>query len=305
MTAIVASASDDRRTERSTVDVPQPGPGEVLVAVRAFSINRGELALLSHREAGWRPGQDVAGQVAALGDGVTGLEIGQSVAALADGGGWAEYVLAPEGRIAPIPDGTTIEQAAALPMAGTTALNLVRRGGALLGRHALVTGASGGVGGYAVQLLARSGAHVTALARPAHTERLQNLGAADVVDTLDDIGDPIDFALESVGGQSLADTITHMTPESTIVMFGNSSGEPTPIDVFAFAGGHEDAQLATYFSYHHEHEAGTNLATLLDLVASGDLQVDIGLHESWDAIEEALDALAQRRVTAKAVLTIQ
>lgn len=74
--------------------------------------------------------------------------------------------------------------------------------------------------------------------------------------------------------------------------------------MFAFTGGHEDACLQTYFSYHHEHEAGASLATLLDLTDHGDLQVKSGLQEPWEATEDALDALAQRRVTAKAVLTI-
>lgn len=304
MTAIVVAGDADRRTERRSVEVPEPGPGAVLVAVRAFSINRGELALLSRRGPGWRPGQDIAGEVAAVGDGVTGVKVGERVAALVDGGGWAEYALAPERRIATIPAGVTVEQAAALPMAGTTALNLVRHGGSLLGRRALITGASGGVGGFAVQLLARSGAHVIALARTAHTDRLQSLGASEVVESLGDQVAPIDFALESVGGQTLADVLARIAPEGTVVMFGNSSGEPTPLDIAAFAGGHEDARMQTYFSYHHVREAGANLATLLDLTASGALQSEIGLHEPWDAIEDALDALGQRRITAKAVLTI-
>jgi len=304
MTAIVSAGDGHRRTERRTVDVPQPGPGEALVAVRAFSVNRGEFALLAQSEPGWRAGQDVAGEVVAVGDGVTDVEVGQRVAALVDSGGWAEYAVAPEERIAALPDGVTVEQAAALPMAGTTALNLVRQGGTLLGRRALVTGASGGVGGYAVQLLARSGAHVLALARSTHAERLHALGAAEVVEALDDQVAPVDFALESVGGHTLAHAIAHINPEGTVVMFGNSSGEPTPIDVYAFMGGHEDARLQTYFSYHHVHEAGPDLVTLLDLTDHGDLQVEIGLRESWDATEDVLDALAQRRVTGKAVLTI-
>lgn len=303
MTAIV-SAAGDRRTGRQTVDVPKPGPGEVLVAVRAFSINRGELALLAHREPGWRPGQDIAGEIVAVGEGVTGWDVGRRVAALIDGGGWAEYALAPVERVATVPDEVPFEQAAALPMAGTTALGLVRQGGSMLGRRALVTGASGGVGGYAVQLLARSGARVVALGRPGQVERLRVLGAAEVVTTLDDLSAPVDFALESVGGDTLGRTIGVLRASGTVMVFGNSSGELTPIDVFAFAGGHEDARLQTYFSYRHEHEAGTNLAALLALTADGDLQVEIGLQDDWEALEDALDALARRRVSAKAVLTI-
>lgn len=303
MSALVAAAGE-RRIERRRVPVPRPRPGEVLVAVHAFSINRGELALLAHREPGWRPGQDIAGEVVAVGQGVSRIEVGQRVAALVDGGGWAEYALASEARTAAVPDGVTLEQAAALPMAGTTALGLVQQGGALLGRRALVTGASGGVGGYAVQLLSRAGARVVALSRSGHAERLRGLGADEVVESLDSLNAPVDFALESVGGHTLADTVAHMSPGGTIMVFGNSSGEPTPLDVFAFAGGHEDARLQTYFSYRHEHTAGASLATLLDLASRGELRIDLGLQEPWEATEDALDALARRRVSAKAVLTV-
>lgn len=305
MQALVATPGGARRIERRGVVVPRPAAEEVLVAVRVFSINRGELALLAAHGEGWRPGQDIAGEVIALGDGVSDLRVGQRVAALVDGGGWAEYAVAPAARIAALPDRVSFEQAAALPMAGTTALNLVRSGGSLLGRRALITGASGGVGGLAVQLLTRSGAHVVALAGSAHAARLRDLGAADVVERLDDRVGTVDVALESVGGQTLAAAIARIAPQGTIVMFGNSSGEQTPIDVFAFVGGHEDARLQTYFSYRHEHTVGANLATLLELVDHGDLRVEIGLHDRWDATEQALAALEQRRVTAKAVLTIE
>lgn len=304
MTAVVATPGRQGRIERRGAAVPEPAADEVLVAVRAFSINRGELALLARREEGWRPGQDIAGEVAAVGHGVCGIQVGQRVAALVDGGGWAEYAVAPAARIAAIPHRVSFEQAAALPMAGTTALNLVRQGGALLGRRALITGASGGVGGYAVQLLTRSGAHVIALARSGDSERLQALGAREVIEALDDRVAPVDFALESVGGQTLAGAIAHIVPQGTVVMFGNSCGQPTAIDVFAFAGGHEDARLQTYFSYRHEHEAGANLATLLELADNGHLQVEIGLQEPWEATEDALDALEHRRIAAKAILTI-
>ena len=305
MSAIVATGDGDHGIGRDTVEVPRPGPGMVLVAVRAFSVNRGELALLRHRDQGWRPGQDIAGDVVAIGPDVTDIAIGDRVAALIDGAGWAQYALAPAARIAVVPDGISYPRAAALPMAGTTALGLVRRGGSLLGRRALVSGASGGVGGFAVQLLARAGAHVTALARPSHAEDLRQLGAAEVVASLtEDPIPPVDFVLESVGGQTLSDAIGCIAVGGTVVTFGNSCGEPTMIDIFAFAGGHEGARVETYFSYQHEDQAGSSLTTLLDLAARDQLRIRIGRQEPWERTAEVIEALVRRQVSGKAVLTV-
>src|SRR5215207_8146378 len=164
MRAIVATPEGPTWTERREVPPPEPAADETLVAVRAFAVNRGELMLLRMRGDGWRPGQDVAGEVIQAASDGSGPAVGARVAGLVDWEGWAESVAVPTHRLATVPYGVDLAHAAALPMAGTTAMGLVREGGPLLGARVLVTGASGGVGHLAVQLAALGGARVTAVA---------------------------------------------------------------------------------------------------------------------------------------------
>ena len=138
---------------------PEPSADEIVVDVRAFAVNRGELRLIPARPDGWRPGQDVAGHVRRAMDGPAA---GARVVAIAQGGGWSERVAVPAAHCAPLPDDVSFEQAASLPIAGLTALRALRQGGFLLGREVLVTGATGGVGQFAVQLARAAGARVTA-----------------------------------------------------------------------------------------------------------------------------------------------
>jgi NADPH:quinone reductase len=282
---------------------PQPAPGESVVEVRAFSLNRGELRLLQNRPEGWRPGQDIAGVVvhAASGDGPA---VGQRVVGLADQAGWAEKVALPADRLAVLPEGISFEAAATLPVAGLTALRILRFGGSLLGRRVLITGAAGGVGHFAVQLAAASAAEVVAVARSAdRAAGVRDLGASAVVTALEELDGFFDLILESVGGQSLAAAITLVAPGGTIVVFGNSSRQPTPISFSEFFG-HEGARLQTYFSYASGAAADLDLALLVGLVDRGTLTPRIGLETSWRDLVNVADALRDRRVDGKAVLRV-
>jgi NADPH:quinone reductase len=311
MQAVVATPDGPGWTERREVPVPEPAPGEALIAVRAFSINRGELRLLRSRGEGWRPGQDVAGEVVRPAADVAGPpggtqpgpEAGARVAGLANWHGWAQYAAVPAHRLAALPDEVDWVRAAALPMAGTTALNLVRGCGALLGRRMLVTGASGGVGHLAVQLAAAAGAEVTAVAAEQHRDELSARGAAEIVPKLAAAPGLYDFILESAGGASLAAAVEHIAPGGTIVCFGNSSRERTPISFSDFFD-HAEARIQTYFSARHEGEAGEGLEVLLELVRDGRLHVKVGFEAGWDRLEEALDGLEARRFPGKAVLLV-
>jgi NADPH:quinone reductase len=304
MSAVVATPDGPRWTERRDVPAPEPEDGEALVAVRAFAVNRGELSLLASRGGGWQPGQDVAGVVVRAAADGSGPRAGARVAGLAEMAGWGQYAAVPADRLAVLPDGVGYEQAAALPMAGTTALNVVRAGGALLGQRVLVTGASGGVGGFAVQLAAIGGARVTAVARSEHAPRLAQYGASEVVA---DVGEAAtgayDVVLESVGGAALAAAFERIAPGGVLVAYGNSSRAAAPFDFFAFAG-RDDARVRTYFSSAHAHEAGAGLAVLLDLLAAGRLRVELGVMDSWDRLDDALDRLRDRRLAGKAVFTV-
>jgi len=303
MRAIVSTSQGPSFTERRDVPAPEPEPNEAVVAVRAFAVNRGELRLVSARD-GWQPGQDVAGEVLRAAADGSGPQAGERVAGLAEWHGWAEEAVVPTHRLAPVPDGVDLEVAAALPMAGTTAAQLVRQGGALLGSRVLITGASGGVGHLAVQLAALGGAEVVAVARPERADALRRYGAAEVVGDPADADGPFELVLESVGGAALQAALDRVTPGGTVILFGNSSREPAALDFAAFGGGHEEATIRTYFSARHEAEAGRVLQRLLHLVSDGRLQVEIGARESWDRLNDVLDALRERRFTGKAVLTV-
>src|SRR4051795_9037470 len=202
MLAIVATAEGPSWTERREVPPPAPAPNEALVAVRAFAVNRGELTLVRRRD-GWQPGQDVAGEVAQAAADGSGPPVGARVAGLAEWHGWAAQAAVPSHRLAVLPDRVDFGRAAALPMAGTTAANLVREGGALLGARVLITGASGGVGHLAVQLAALTGAEVVAVARPERAGALRRYGAVEVVGDPADAEGPFELVLESVGGAAL------------------------------------------------------------------------------------------------------
>jgi len=130
MRALVATGPANAATplELREVDEPSPARDESIVAVRAVSINRGELRLLSVRPAGWRPGQDIAGTVVKAAADGDGPAVGTRVVALVDQAGWAERVAVPRSRIAVVPDVVSFAQAATLPVAGLTALRALRLG---------------------------------------------------------------------------------------------------------------------------------------------------------------------------------
>lgn len=287
-----------------TVPDPIPTASQALVAVRAFSVNRGEMALLAARTEDWRPGQDIAGVVVEPAADGTGPAAGARVVGLAEDSGWAELATVPTSRLAEIPDEVDIEQAAALPLAGRTALNTIRLGGNLLGRQVLVTGATGGVGEFQVQLAVLSGARVIAVARPEAESRLTRLGAASVVPTVADADGPYHLIAESTGGQSLGDAIARTAPGATVVVLGTTSGEKTPVDVYDFIG-HEGVRLVNYMSYADSSPISADLHLLLELVATKKLETNLGFRADWTQVDDAIDGLRHRKFHGKAVLTIQ
>lgn len=306
MLALVNTPSASIPVELREVAEPQPAPDEAIVEVHAFSLNRGELALLANRPEGWRPGQDIAGVVVQAAADGSGPKEGTRVVALADGGGWAQRVAAPTARMAALPDNVSLATAATLPVAGLTALRTVRLGGALLGRRALITGAAGGVGSFAVQLAALAGAEVTGVVgRPERAAGLTERGATATVTTIQEAEGLFDLILESAGGPSLAGAISKVAPGGTIVVFGNSSSQETPISFANFAG-HAGARLLAFFIYESGTPAsmGVDLATLVSLVASGKLTPEIGLEDSWHNLSRAVTLLRERKVNGKAVLHV-
>ncbi len=306
MLALVNTPSAPIPVELREVPEPEPAPNEAIVEVHAFSLNRGELALLASRPEGWRPGQDIAGVVVKAAADGSGPKEGTRVVALVDGAGWAQRAAAPTARMAALPDNVSFASAATFPVAGLTALRTLRQGGALLGQRVLITGAAGGVGRLALQLASLAGAEVTGVVgRPERAEGLAERGAAAVVTNIQQAEGLFDLILESVGGPSLAGAISKVAPGGTIVVFGNTSRQETPLSFSNFAG-HAGARLLAFFIYESGTPAsmGVDLAKLVSLVAAGKLTPDIGLEDSWRNLYRAITALRDRNVNGKAVFHV-
>ncbi|MFF2039476.1 zinc-binding dehydrogenase [Kitasatospora sp. NPDC058170] len=287
------------------VDQPRPGPGEALVKVEAFSVNRGETFQLEAPKPGWRPGKDIAGLVVQAAADGSGPAVCRRVVGHPPAGGWAEYVCVPTDALAELPDTLDSVRAAALPLAGLTALRLLRTAGALAGRRVLLTGASGGVGHYVTELASAAGAEVTAVtASPERGRRLTELGAAAVVHEIGAARGPYDLVLESTGGAGLPVALSRLARRGTLIWFGQASRTPATLDFFDFFTGPESATLRHFHYADSDAGYGEDLATLVRLVGEGRLTPEVGRVAPWEETAAVLTDLRERRIRGKAVLTV-
>ncbi len=304
MRALVNTPNGPGPVELRDVTEPAPAANEAVVEVRAFSLNRGELRLMQIRPEGWRPGQDIGGVVVRAAADGTGPKEGARVVGLIDGAGWAQQAAVPAHRMAVLPDNVRFEEAAALPIAGLTALRCLRHGAPLLGKRVLVTGAAGGVGHMAVQIAARSGAHVTAIV--GSVERGRHLRGADTIAVgIDRAEGRFALILEAAGGPSLAAAIARVEAKGTIVIFGNSSGEPTGVSFRDFAE-HPNARIQSfsYFTSEPEERFAPDLALLASLVGDGSLKPAL-VESSWRDLAHIGPQLRERRIAGKAVFRVE
>jgi NADPH2:quinone reductase len=308
MKALTATGNPSELVTISEVPEPTPGPDEVLVEVEAFSVNRGEALTLSGAygppaAAGSVPGQDVVGTVLAGGPG--NLTVGQRVVGHPAGGGWAERVAVPLSALTVLPESVPTLQAATLPLAGITALRLLRETDRAAGRRVLLTGASGGVGHFTTELAALSGMEITAVTASAERgERLLALGAAHVVHAVEEAEGLFDYVLESVGGETFGTAISRLTPGGTVIWLGQASLVPVTLDFFALLA------VTPFTIRHFPHWVATttdaeDLATLVDLVDAGKLHPEVGRSADWSETASVLADVVDRRVRGNAVLTIR
>jgi NADPH:quinone reductase len=306
MRALVASATAPH-VELADAPEPDPLPHQALVAVRAFSLNRGEARNLAKRPPGEVPGWDVAGVVERQAADGSGPPAGTRVVGIMPpaGGGWAERAAVATTSLAAVPDAITDAQAATLPVAGLTALKAFDVAGNVLGRRVLVTGASGGVGRFALQLGRLAGAHVTGLAR--RTEGLADLGADVVVSDLDGDDTPFEVVVDAVGGPTLAAAIGRLAPRGVLVNFAQTSTDPVSFsarDLYAVATAARIVGLFIFEELEHGRTGTRDFARLLSFVADGRVDCQIDREASWRETGPAVEALLDRRVNGKAVLYV-
>lgn len=245
----IPSYGDPEVLTWETVPDPVPGPGEVLLDVVASAVNRADLLQRQGfypppEGAPPYPGLECSGRIAALGDGVTGWQVGDEVCALLSGGGYAEKVAVPVGHLLPVPAGVSLVDAAALPeVACTVWSNVIDVAGLSAGEVLLVHGAGSGVGTFAVQLGHALGATVCGTARASKHDALRSLGAEVLIDyTTDDFvsevqratdGHGADVVLDIIGAAYLSRNIDVLAPGGHIVVIGMQGGRKAEVDLAA------------------------------------------------------------------------
>jgi NADPH:quinone reductase len=294
----------DARANLRLTDVLEPvaTESEAIVEVRAIALNFGEVNFIGrNRLPGEVPGWDTAGIVVRGAADGTGPAVGSRVAAFHWAGGWAERRAVPTGSLAVLPDSVDLGSAAALPVAGVTALQALRALGPV-GQRVLITGASGGVGRLAVQLAARAGAHViAAVGSPGRGAGLRELGAAELVVGLADVSEPVFGVLDNVGGPLLAEAFSLVADGGCAQSIGMASNQPTTIDFEKerLTGRHK--RLEPFIV---RNPFGPDLRYLVELLAAGQLDPQIGWRGSWERIAEGAEALLSRQIAGKAVLDV-
>jgi NADPH:quinone reductase-like Zn-dependent oxidoreductase len=312
------------------VPAPTPGPRDILVAVRASGLNPVDFGFRQGRlRPVYRPklpivlGNEFAGEVVAVGDGVTGFSIGDRVIARVEKdrlGAFAERATVGEDFAAHMPPNLDFEAAAGVPLAALTALQALRDElGLQRGQKVFISGGAGGVGTFAIQIAKWLGAHVTTTASRRGGALVRSLGADEVIDyTTDDfsgLGRTFDAGFDLVGGETLDKMFKIMKPGTRIV---SVAGVPEPQMALQDLGGRrvlaallwvisygvrQRARRADVaYRYLFMHPSGAELAQLADLIEQGRLRVVVDRTYPFAEIAEALDYVERGRAKGKVIV---
>jgi NADPH:quinone reductase-like Zn-dependent oxidoreductase len=301
--AVYIKAKSGKVLEMRDLDQPVPKRNEVVLRVRAASVNP-----LDWRMKSQRPGVDVAGEVVAVGEAVTRFKPGEAVVGLCKGA-FAEFACASEATLVPKPEGMSFDEAAAVPIAGLTALQGLRDKGHLQpGQKVLINGAAGGIGTFAVQIAKSFGAHVTGVCSTKNIELVLSLGADRVIDyARDDFtqdSQRYDLLLDNVGNRALSKMRRVLSPGGKCVM----AGAPKELWLVlsrvlkAFAWSPFLNQKFTFFIAKMKRD---DLTTLCGLIQAGKLSPAIDRRYPLAETAAAIAYVETGHARAKVVITSQ
>ena len=313
-------ASTDTPPAVTDLPLPEPAPGEIRLKIRACGLNFADL-LMAQGQYQERPalpfvmGMEVAGEVDALGEGVTAFAPGQRVAAFYGQGGLAEYGCFPATACLPIPEAMPFDQAAGFIVAyGTSHLALTHRARLREGETLLVLGASGGVGLTAVEIGARLGARVVAVARGADKLKVaQAAGASILIDSAEaDLKSAfkglggVDVVYDAVGEPAAGAALRALKPEGRFIVIGFAGGQVPQIPANILLVKNIDV-IGLYWGGYSRFAPQVLTASLRDLMAMyarGALHPHVSHTLPLERTTEALALLRDRKSTGKVVVTI-
>ena len=320
MKAIVYDSPDALKLE--DIEKPSAGDDEVLLKVRAASVNALDVGLLRHpflrrivsglsKLKNSRPGRDVAGQVEAVGSNVTQFKPGDAVFGWC-GGAFAEYACTPQSRLVIKPDNASFEQAAAVPLAGITALQGLRDAGKVQpGQKILINGASGGVGTFAVQIAKSLGADVTAVCSTRNVDQARSIGADHVIDyTREDFtksGQHYDLIFDLVANHSFSARRRVLNPKGTYIGAGIVGLGGSMVRLLA----HQITELLCSLFVTQKFVtlmakiSKEDLAILGELIEAGKITPVIDKYYSLSEAPAAIRYLEQGHARGKVVITLE
>ena len=284
---------------------PVPGAAEVVIQVVGTSLNRGEVAFRAPAaDEGTVLGWDASGIVVKRAVDGSGPAEGTAILTVdGGGGGWAELRAVDTASLAVVPDGSDLAAFAALPVAGLSALRALRWLGTVEGRRILITGASGGVGRYAVQLGARAGAEVIAVASLQNHQELIALGASAAVTRPSEVDGPVFGVIDMVGGDILPESYRVLQDHGgTLLSVGHAAATP---EVFQVGDMQAKSRIIRGFSLFADSSGvAEDLAQLVALMFDGSLDPQIAWRGQWTEHGEAVRLLLDRHLHGKAILEI-